>query len=47
MIPKLENIISLLTRGVHSVHVIGGRTRNAILAEVFTDESTGTMVVEN
>ena len=45
MIPKLENLISLLSRGVRSAHVIGGRTRNAILAEVFTDEGTGTMVV--
>ncbi len=45
MIPKLENLISLLSRGVHSAHVISGTTRNAILAEVFTDEGTGTMVV--
>jgi acetylglutamate kinase len=44
MVPKLENLISLLDRGVASAHVIGGRTRNAILAEVFTDEGTGTMV---
>ena len=47
MIPKLENLISLLTRGVRSAHVIGGTKRNATLAEVFTDEGTGTMVVEN
>lgn len=46
MIPKLENLISLLNRGVHSAHIISGRTRNAILAEVFTDEGTGTMVVK-
>lgn len=46
MIPKLENLISLLNRGVHSAHLISGRTRNAILAEVFTDEGTGTMVVK-
>ncbi len=47
MIPKLENLISLLSRGVRSAHVISGTTRNAILAEVFTDEGTGTMVVES
>lgn len=46
MIPKLENLISLLGRGVRSAHVISGTTRNAVLAEVFTDEGTGTMVVE-
>jgi acetylglutamate kinase len=44
MVPKLENLISLLDRGVASAHVISGTTRNAILAEVFTDEGTGTMV---
>ena len=45
MIPKLENLILLLERGVRSAHVISGSTRNAILAEVFTDEGTGTMIV--
>ena len=46
MIPKLENLISLIERGVHSAHVIDGRKANAVLAEVFTDEGTGTMVVK-
>jgi acetylglutamate kinase len=45
MIPKLENLILLLDRGVHSAHVIGGTRRNALLAEVFTDQGTGTMLV--
>lgn len=44
MIPKLENLISLLERGVNSAHVIGGSNRNSLLAEVFTDEGTGTMI---
>ena len=47
MIPKLENLISLLDRGVTSAHVIGGNEPNALLAEVFTDEGTGTMIVRN
>ncbi len=46
MIPKLENLISLLSRGVASAHIVSGTTRNAILAEVFTDDGTGTMVVQ-
>ncbi|KXJ99538.1 MAG: acetylglutamate kinase [Acidobacteria bacterium OLB17] len=46
MIPKLESLISLIERGVHSAHVIDGRTPNAVLAEVFTDEGTGTMIVK-
>lgn len=47
MIPKLENLISLLARGVSSAHIVSGIKRNAILAEVFTDEGTGTMVVSS
>ncbi|MEQ1763767.1 MAG: acetylglutamate kinase [Pyrinomonadaceae bacterium] len=45
MIPKLENLISLVESGVGSAHVIGGTSRNGILAEVFTNEGTGTMIV--
>ena len=44
MIPKLENIIGLLRRGVGSAHIINGTARNALLAEVFTDKGTGTMI---
>ena len=39
MIPKLENLVSVLNRGVRSTHIISGTTlRNAVLSEVFTDE---------
>jgi len=44
MIPKLQNIIELLRRGVKSAHIINGNSRNSLLAEVFTDEGTGTMI---
>ena len=44
MIPKLQNIVDLLRRGVKSAHIINGTSRNALLAEVFTDEGTGTMI---
>jgi len=47
MIPKLESLIDLLDRGVHSAHVIGGLERNGLLAEVFTDEGAGTMLVRS
>ncbi len=46
MIPKLQNIIELLKRGVNSAHIINGTLRNALLSEVFTDKGTGTMIVE-
>src|SRR5918999_535212 len=45
MIPNLQNITTLLRRGVHSAHIISGTKRNALLSEVFTDKGTGTMVV--
>jgi acetylglutamate kinase len=44
MIPKLQSIIELLDRGVKSAHIINGNSRNSLLAEVFTDEGTGTMI---
>jgi len=44
MIPKLQNVIGLLRRGVKSAHIIDGTSRNALLAEVFTDKGTGTMI---
>jgi len=44
MIPKLQNIIELLRRGVKSAHIINGNSRNSLLAEVFTNEGTGTMI---
>ena len=45
MIPKLQNLISLLQRGVRSAHIMSGSMRNTILSEVFTDEGTGTMLI--
>jgi acetylglutamate kinase len=45
MIPKLQSITSLLSRGVHSAHILNGSLRNALLAEIFTNEGTGTMMV--
>lgn len=45
MIPKLQGITGLLRRGVRSAHIINGSRRNALLAEVFTNEGTGTMIV--
>ena len=46
MIAKLQNLFDPLKRGVKSAHVISGSERNALLAEVFTDSGTGTMIVE-
>jgi acetylglutamate kinase len=45
MIPKLQSINKLLRRGVRSAHIISGTARNALLAEIFTDKGTGSMIV--
>lgn len=45
MIPKLSGIVQVLVRGVKSAHVISATLPNALLAEVFTDQGTGTMIV--
>lgn len=45
MIPKLQNLMNILNRGVRSAHVISGTVPNALLSEVFTNSGTGTMIV--
>ena len=45
MIPKLQSLIQLLSKGVKSAHIISGNERNALLSEVFTNDGTGTMIV--
>lgn len=47
MIPKLQNLIRLVTGGVKSAHIISGTQRNALLSEVFTDQGAGTMFVDD
>ena len=45
MIPKLQSLTKILELGVKAVHIINGNRRNALLSEVFTDEGTGTMLI--
>ena len=45
MIPKLLACAEAVEGGVRSAHMIDGRTKHAILVELFTDEGVGTMVV--
>ncbi|NRA06542.1 MAG: acetylglutamate kinase [Myxococcales bacterium] len=44
MIPKARCAIEALKQGVRSAHVIDGRTRHAILLEMFTDGGVGTLI---
>ena len=45
MIPKVECCIAALKGGVGKTHVVDGRTRHAILLEIFTEAGVGTEVV--
>ena len=45
MLPKAKAIEDALRGGVHRVHVISYRAPDSILAEVFTNEGTGTLIV--
>ena len=45
MLPKASAIESAIRRGVRRVHVISYSAPEALLAEIFTNEGTGTMVV--
>ena len=45
MLPKAKAIEHAIRGGVRRVHVISYRAPEGILAEVFTNEGTGTLVV--
>jgi acetylglutamate kinase len=47
MLPKAKAIEAAIRGGVRRVHVISYKSTDSILAEVFTNEGTGTLVVEN
>jgi acetylglutamate kinase len=47
MLPKAKAIEDAIRGGVRRVHVISYKAEDSILAEVFTNEGTGTLVVEN
>jgi acetylglutamate kinase len=47
MLPKAKAIENAINGGVQRVHVISYKAPDAILAEVFTNEGTGTLIVED
>ncbi len=46
MLPKSRAAREALQGGVHRVHLVGYRTRAGLLAEIFTNEGAGTLVVK-
>lgn len=47
MLPKAAAIDAAIKNGVHRVHVISYKLPDSILLEVFTNEGTGTLVVDD
>jgi acetylglutamate kinase len=45
MLPKAKAIEDAIKGGVHRVHIISYKSPDSILAEVFTNEGTGTLIV--
>jgi acetylglutamate kinase len=45
MIPKVRCGLDALAGGVKKVHMIDGRSRHAVLLEIFTDQGIGTEIV--
>ena len=46
MVPKIEACLRAVGGGVPSAHMIDGRVEHCVLVELFTDEGTGTKVVD-
>jgi acetylglutamate kinase len=44
MIPKVRCALDAVSDGVEKVHIIDGRTRHALLLEIFTDHGVGTEI---
>ena len=47
MLPKAAAIDSAIANGVQRVHVISSKVANSILLEIFTNEGTGTLIVDD
>jgi acetylglutamate kinase len=45
MIPKVQCGLDALSGGVKKVHMLDGRTKHAVLLEIFTDQGIGTEIV--
>src|SRR6185295_8251339 len=44
MVPKAKSAVEALKDGVQSVHIISGKKSSTLLAEVFTETGSGTMI---
>ena len=47
MLPKLQNCIDAIDRGVSRVHILDGRIPHCLLLEIFTNKGIGTAISKN
>jgi acetylglutamate kinase len=47
MVPKATSAVEALKDGVQSVHIISGKKPSTLMAEVFTETGSGTMIYRN
>jgi len=47
MIPKLQNCIDAINRGISRVHILDGRIPHCLLLEFFTNEGIGTAIMKD
>lgn len=45
MVPKAEAVLSCVTAGVPSAHIINGTDPHSVITELFTDKGTGTKII--
>ena len=45
MLPKLQNCIDAINRGVSRVHILDGRIPHCLLLEIFTNKGIGTAIL--
>ena len=46
MLPKIENCIDAINKGVSRVHIMDGRIPHGLLLEIFTNKGIGTAIIE-
>ena len=47
MLPKVRCCLDALKNGVKKTHIIDGRTKHALLLEIFTKEGIGTQIIDS
>ena len=46
MLPKLQNCIEAMNKGVSRVHILDGRLEHCLLLEFFTEKGIGTAILK-